>query len=162
MKIKIYTVGGTIDKVYFDKLSDYEVGESVVTQMLKDANVQFDFEIEPVMRKDSLDMSDEDRQILFEKISADKTEHVLITHGTDTVIQSALILQQIKDKVIVMTGAMQPARFKDSDATFNIGFALGAMQVLKHGVYIAINGKIFDPSKANKVRTLNIFEHKEN
>lgn len=158
MKIKIYTVGGTIDKVYFDAKSQYEVGESLVTRMLTEANVSFEFEIEPVMKKDSLDMDDNDRALLRDRISTSSTKHVLVTHGTDTIILSARTLSEIKGKVIVFTGALQPARFRDSDATFNIGFALGALQTLPEGVYIAMNGKIFNPAYTRKVNELNRFE----
>ena len=150
MKIKIYTVGGTIDKVYFDRKSTYEVGEPKIGEILKEANVNLEYEISSILHKDSLDMTDEDRQLIFDEIAADDHRHVLLTHGTDTIIQTAKKLETIPDKVIVLTGAMTPARFKHSDAAFNIGCAVAAAQVLTPGVYIAMNGRIFDPDDIKK------------
>lgn len=158
MKIKIYTAGGTIDKVYFDRKSAYEVGESKVGEILKEANVNLEFEISSVLHKDSLDMTDEDRRLIFDKIASDEHQYILLTHGTDTMIQTAKQLKTIPDKVIVITGAMEPARFKYSDAAFNIGFAVAAVQVLAPGVYIAMNGRIFDPDRIKKNLKQNWFE----
>jgi len=158
MKIKIFTVGGTIDKVYFDQKSEYQVGEPGVTQILREANITVDYEWESIMRKDSLDLTDDDRQIITDKIRSDSNKHVLVTHGTDTMIETAKSLQQISGKVVVLTGAMSPARFKESDANFNIGFAMAGVQLLPPGVYIAMNGRIFNPDKVVKNRDLNRFE----
>lgn len=127
MKIKFFAVGGTIDKVYFDKRSEYQVGESMLNEVLKQANVSFDYECESLIHKDSLDMTDEDRQFLFDKIESDEHEYIVVTHGTDTMIKTAKKLQAIADKVVVLTGAMQPAKFKSSDAEFNIGCAVVAL-----------------------------------
>ena len=101
MKIKIYTVGGTIDKVYFDRKSTYEVGEPKIGEILKEANVNFEFQISSILHKDSLDMTDEDRQLILDKIASDEHGHILLTHGTDTIIQTAKTLKTIPDKVIV-------------------------------------------------------------
>jgi L-asparaginase len=150
MKIKIYTVGGTIDKVYFDRKSAYEVGESKIGEILKEANVNLEYDISSILHKDSLDMTDEDRRLIFDTISSDEHRHILVTHGTDTMIQTAKTLKAVLDKVIVLTGSMEPARFKHSDAVFNIGAAVAAVQVLKPGVYIAMNGRIFDPDRVKK------------
>jgi len=127
MKIKFFAVGGTIDKVYFDKRSEYQVGESMLNEVLKQANVSFDYECESLIHKDSLDMTDEDRQFLFDKIESDEHEYIVVTHGTDTMIKTAKKLQGIADKVVVLTGAMQPAKFRSSDAEFNIGCAVVAV-----------------------------------
>ncbi|MBW2492661.1 MAG: asparaginase [Deltaproteobacteria bacterium] len=158
MKIKIFTVGGTIDKVYFDRKSAYEVGEPRIGEILKEANVTFEYEISSILHKDSLDMTDEDRQLIFDKVASDQHRHILLTHGTDTMIQTAKKLQTIPDKVIVLTGAMAPARFKYSDAEFNIGCAVAAVQVLAPGVYIVMNGRIFDPDRIKKNLKQNWFE----
>jgi L-asparaginase len=158
MKIKIYTVGGTIDKVYFDRKSAYEVGESKIGEILKEANVNLEYEISSILHKDSLDMTDEDRRLVFNTISSDDHRHIIVTHGTDTMIQTAKSLKSVLDKVIVLTGAMAPARFKYSDAEFNIGGAVAAVQVLKPGVYIVMNGRIFDPDCVKKNRGKNWFE----
>jgi len=158
MKIKFFAVGGTIDKVYFDKRSEYHVGESMLNEVLKQANVSFDFECESLIHKDSLDMTDEDRKFLFDKIESDEHEYIVVTHGTDTMIKTAKKLQAIADKVVVLTGAMQPARFKSSDAEFNIGCAVVAVQSLPPSIYIAMNGRIFKPERVRKNVQLNRFE----
>jgi len=158
MKIKIYTVGGTIDKVYFDHKSTYEVGEPKIGEILKEARVTLSYEISPILHKDSLDMTDEDRQMIFDKVSSDEHAHILLTHGTDTMIQTAKKLRTISGKVIVLTGAMEPARFKYSDAAFNIGCAVAAVQILTPGVYIAMNGRIFNPGSVKKNQEKNWFE----
>jgi L-asparaginase len=158
MVVKIYAVGGTIDKVYFDQKSEYQVGDPGITQILREANITVGYEWESIMRKDSLDLTDDDRRIIAEKISSDNNRHILVTHGTDTMIETAKVLQQIPGKIIVLTGAMSPARFRESDATFNIGFAMAAVQLLPPGVYIAMNGRIFNPDRARKNRERNCFE----
>jgi len=158
MKIKFFAIGGTIDKVYFDKKSTYKVGEPGVYEILQDANVTFEYECESIIQKDSLDMTKKDRKQVFNKIKADSNRHIIVTHGTDTMVQTAKSLQSIKDKVIVLTGSMQPARFKASDAEFNIGVAVAAVQALPCGVYIAMNGRIFDPDKVKKNWEQNRFE----
>ena len=158
MKIKFYSTGGTIDKIYFDQKSTYQVGESRVEEILKKANVTFDYECESILRKDSLDLTDEDRRTLCERIRSDPHERIVITHGTDTMDKTAQELQTIRDKVIVLTGAMQPAKFRSSDAEFNVGFAVAAVQSLPHGIYLAMNGRIFRPGKARKNVDLNRFE----
>ena len=158
MKIKFFAVGGTIDKVYFDKRSEYQVGESMLNEVLKQANVSFDYECESLIHKDSLDMTDEDRQFLFDKIESDEHEYIVVTHGTDTMIKTAKKLQAIADKVVVLTGAMQPAKFKSSDAEFNIGCAVVTVQSLPPGIYIVMNGRIFKPERVRKNLKLNRFE----
>jgi L-asparaginase len=158
MKIKIYAVGGTIDKVYFDRKSEFEVGEPKAGEILKEANVNFKYEISSILHKDSLDMTDEDRQLVFDAVKSDEHRYIVLTHGTDTMIQTAKKLKTIPDKVLVLTGAMEPARFKSSDAAFNIGSAVAAVQTLQSGVYIAINGRIFDPHKVRKNLERNWFE----
>lgn len=150
MIIKIFTTGGTIDKIYFDAKSEFQVGEPQIAEVLTEANVTFAFEVESVLRKDSLDMTDEDRQFIRARVAQDACERILVTHGTDTMIQTALALRDIQGKTIVLTGAMQPARLRVSDAFFNIGFAIAAAQLMPPGVYIAMNGEIFDPRFARK------------
>ena len=158
MKIKIFTAGGTIDKVYFDAKSRYLIGESSVGDILIEANVDLEYEAESLLRKDSLDMTEADRWLVFEKVAATSSKHVLVTHGTDTMVETARLLKQIPDKTIVLTGSMAPARFKSSDAVFNIGFAIAAVQTLAPGVYIAMNGHIIDPDKVRKNRDRQRFE----
>lgn len=158
MKIKFIAVGGTIDKVYFDRISEYQVGESAIGEILRDANVTFDYTCESMIHKDSLDMTDDDRQEIHDTIAADEHRYIIVTHGTDTMIHTAKKLQTIPNKVILLTGAVVPAKFRTSDAPFNIGCAIAAVQSLPPGVYIAMNGRILDPNKARKNRELNLFE----
>jgi L-asparaginase len=158
MKIKIFSLGGTIDKTYFDKKSTYQVGEPKVVEILASMNVSFEYEYESLMRKDSLDMTEEDRELLLERIRSDPHLRILVTHGTDTMIESAAKLDSIRDKVVVFTGAFWPAGFKSSDAEFNVGSAVAALQSLPKGIYIAINGRVFHPDRVRKNQELNRFE----
>lgn len=158
MKIMFYAVGGTIDKIYFDKKSTYEVGESLLEEILRESNITFQYEIELIIGKDSLDMTEEDRRSLLEKISSDQNQFIVVTHGTDTMIETAKKLKAINNKTIVLTGSMEPSRFRSSDAVFNIGCAIAAVQSLKPGVYIVMNGRIFDPQKVRKNIERNRFE----
>lgn len=158
MRIKFFTTGGTIDKVYFDAMSEFHVGSPQVLEVVQEANVAFEHDIESILRKDSLDMTDADRTLVRDKVAADPCPLIVITHGTDTMIQTALALKGIPDKTIVLTGSMQPARFRSTDAVFNIGTAIGAVQVLPPGVYISMNGRIFDPEKIRKNRERHCFE----
>ncbi len=154
MKIKFFTTGGTIDKIYFDNLSKYEVGKPKVDMILKDARINFDYEIEPLFRKDSLEINEKDRVAIFNAVKKENNRYIIITHGTDTMIQTAGVLKPIKDKVVVLTGAMEPAEFKSSDAFFNLGGATAAVQVLENGIYICINGRVYNPEKIQKNRDL--------
>ncbi len=158
MKLKIFTTGGTIDKIYFDRKSEYQVGDPQAGCVLKRANVVIDYEVESLMRKDSLDMTDDDRRKIFERVSAESAERIVITHGTDTMIETGKVLGKINGKTIVLTGSMYPAEFRDSDAVFNIGCAIMAVQLLPPGVYIAINGRLFEPSLSRKNVADNRFE----
>ncbi len=156
--LKIFTVGGTIDKIYFDQKSAYQVGDPKIVEVLQEANVTVEFDNETIMQKDSLDMNENDRQIILEKVSLAPHKQIIITHGTDTMIDTAKTLSVIKNKTIVLTGSMQPARFKNSDAAFNIGCAIIAVQTLPHGVYLTMNGKIFNPFSTRKNVDMNRFE----
>jgi L-asparaginase len=158
MSLKFFTAGGTIDKVYFDAKSEYEVGPPQIAEILGDACVTLDYAIESVLCKDSLDMTDADRELLRRRIEADPSPRIVVTHGTDTMIETAKRLTGIPDKTIVLTGSMQPARFRVTDAAFNVGAAISAAQCLPPGVYIAINGRIFDPARSRKNREQNRFE----
>lgn len=156
--IQIFTTGGTIDKVYFDAQSDFEVGEPQIAEILKMVNVAVPYRVETLLRKDSLDMTDADRALIAERVQQTPCRFVLITHGTDTMVQTAQSLGAITDKTVVLVGSLTPARFKYTDAEFNIGFALAAVQALPPGVYLAMNGRIFDPECARKNRAMNQFE----
>ena len=158
MTLHIITTGGTIDKVYFDAQSEYEVGSPQVLEILREAHVTFDHTLEPVLRKDSLELTDADRQLIRRHVEATAAERVLITHGTDTMVQTALALEDIPRKTVVLTGSMQPARFRNTDAVFNVGVAIGAVQCLSPGVYLAMNGRVFDPRRVRKNRERHAFE----
>jgi L-asparaginase len=158
MQLAIFTMGGTIDKVYFDDLSDYTVGEPQIGPILAGSNVDFEYEVMEVARKDSLHVTMAEREALRDRIAADPRRHVLVTHGTDTMTETAGVLAAIKDKTIVLTGAMSPARFAASDAVFNVGCAVGAVQSLAPGVYIAMNGRVFAAGSVRKNRAAGRFE----
>jgi L-asparaginase len=158
MKIHVLTTGGTIDKVYFDATSEFQVGSPLIAELLKDAHVTAEVTVEPVLAKDSLELTDDDRRLIRERALAYPAVRILITHGTDTMAETGRALAGIAGKTIVLTGSMQPARFRNTDAVFNIGFALGALQSLPPGVYLAINGRIFDPERVRKNRAQHRFE----
>lgn len=160
MIIKFIAVGGTIDKVYFDALSKFEIGESNISEILKDARVNFKYDLSSLLKKDSLEMTREDRQIIHQAVENEPCDKIIITHGTDTMIETAKVLSTFKNKVIVLTGAMEPAKFKSSDAIFNLGSAVAAVQILPNGVYLVISGRIFTPDNVRKNRTLKQFEEK--
>lgn len=157
--IKIFTTGGTIDKIYFDAKSEFSVGKSLIDDLLDEANITFNYEIESLLSKDSLDMTEEDRRLVHDRVATDEHDKILITHGTDTMSQTASCLTDITDKTVVFTGSMQPARLRHSDAIFNIGYAIAAVQLLAPGIYIAMNGRVFDPLKARKNVEKHQFEY---
>ncbi|KPK58475.1 MAG: asparaginase domain-containing protein [Gammaproteobacteria bacterium] len=159
MLITFITTGGTIDKVYFDAKSAYEVGETVIEHVLRQGEVGFDYRITPLMRKDSLDLTERDRLRIRQAVETVEGDRVVITHGTDTMVDTARSLAGLSGKVIVLTGSLSPARFQGSDADFNIGLAVAAVQSLPAGVYIAMNGLIFDAHKVRKNREANRFEY---
>ncbi|MBZ4038624.1 asparaginase domain-containing protein [Novilysobacter selenitireducens] len=154
----IVTTGGTIDKIYFDDKSDFQVGEPQIGRILDELGVAFRYSVIPILRKDSLHLDDADRELLRATIAAQPARHVLVTHGTDSMVETAKVLASIPGKTIVLTGALNPARFRGSDAEFNIGTAVGAVQSLPAGVYIAMNGRIWDPAKVRKNVDANRFE----
>ena len=158
MFIRFITTGGTIDKIYFDELSQFEVGESQVQHILAEGLVAFDFDVVPLMHKDSLEITDEDRQVLHSFIETDDASLYVITHGTDSMPETANVLSDIEGKTIVLTGALTPARFKTTDAVFNVGMAVAAVQVANPGVYIAMSGQLFEAGAVRKNRAKNRFE----
>ena len=158
MTVQIFTTGGTIDKIYFDALSEFQVGESPIESILHEANVTFDFTVTSLMRKDSLELTDEDRQAVLAAVTGSDSNQILITHGTDTMAKTAEVLSAVTGKTIVLTGAMQPARLRSTDAIFNVGFAIAAARNLAPGVYIAMNGQVFSACHVRKNREAGKFE----
>lgn len=155
----VITTGGTIDKIYFDAKSDYQVGEPVIGDLLRQMAVGFNFSVESALRKDSLDITDSDRELIIERVKAAASTHILITHGTDGMVKTGLALaDNVSEKRIVLTGALQPAAFAGSDAIFNIGCAIGALQCVDPGVYIAMNGRVFHIDNVTKNLEKNRFE----
>jgi L-asparaginase len=155
--IVVLTTGGTIDKLYFDALSQYQIGESVVRRLLEIGRVSYPFSIVEVFRKDSLDLTPEDREVIRAKVSELPTTRVVITHGTDTMTQTAKALASIRDKTIVFVGALAPARFSESDATFNLGMAFATAQVAAPGVDLTMNGQVFRANEVHKDRAAGRF-----
>jgi L-asparaginase len=145
-------------KIYFDDKSSFQIGAPRIGEILGTRRDIHAFDVIALMRKDSLHMTDDDRDLVRRTIAAQPHRHVLVTHGTDTMVDTARVLVDLPGKVIVLTGALNPARFQDSDAVFNIGCAVGAAQALPDGVYIAMNGRIWDPARVRKNRDANRFE----
>ena len=155
--LHILSTGGTIDKVYFDALSEFEVGEPAVPAILADAGINYPFELTSLMRKDSLDLTDADRDAIRDAVRGSEAEAIIVTHGTDTMVETARHIGDIADKTVVLVGAMQPAALKATDAVFNSGFALACAQLLPPGVYIAMNGEVFAPDDVVKDRAAKRF-----
>ena len=156
--LKIITTGGTIDKLYFDDLSDYQIGKPIIGELISNYHVGFDFEVVPLLKKDSIYLTDEDREMIKKVIEKSDETHFLITHGTDTMVETAQFLSGIEGKTIVLTGALTPARFNATDAIFNIGCAVAAVQTQPRGVWVIMNGLVWDPAHVRKNRRANRFE----
>ena len=147
--------------MYFDSASEFYVGPPQITTVLRTANVSPVLQVESLMRKDSLEMDDDDRQLIVESVRNSEANRILITHGTDTMRDSALLVDAVaKDcgKSVVFTGSMAPARFHETDAIFNIGFAFSAVQLAGPGAWLAMNGKLFAPAMVRKNRDEARFE----
>ena len=158
MKLHIITTGGTIDKQYFDALSEYQVGESMIARLLSVARVVQDYEICELMRKDSLELSDADRALIVQKVQDSPHKRVVITHGTDTMTETAkALMPMVGDKTVALAGALAPARFAESDAMFNLGMAFACVQSAPPGVYITMNGTVFGGDRVVKDREKGCF-----
>ncbi|NCF52500.1 asparaginase [Gammaproteobacteria bacterium] len=158
MFIRFITTGGTIDKIYFDDLGQFEVGDSQVNYILNEGLVGFDYDVVPLLQKDSLDMTAADRSKLRSYVASDDSQRYVITHGTDTMVDTAEALTGLAGKTIVLTGALSPARFRSTDAVFNVGMAVAAVQTAAPGVYIAMSGQVFAAGEVRKNRDENRFE----
>ena len=155
--ILVLTTGGTIDKNYFDALSKYQIVDSGIPALLEEARVALPFRIEEVCRKDSLELTDADRAAIAERAKQAPERRIVITHGTDTMTETAKVLASIPGKTMVLTGALSPARFAETDAPFNLGMALAASQTAPPGVWIAMSGQVFDGLKVKKDRAAGRF-----
>jgi len=162
MTIKVLITGGTIDKQYNELNGELIFTQSSVEDMLAQGGAKLDISVETVMLKDSLDMDDNDRQKILTSCLACEESQIVITHGTDTMVETSQVLAAgIKDKTIVLLGAMVPYQFKNSDALFNLGCAMAAVQTLESGVYITMNGKVFKYDEVVKNRELGEFKHRD-
>lgn len=153
MRIKVFTAGGTIDKIYSEMKGtlDFSFGKQAVKDIEEKVELNFEYDVECLIAKDSLDMTEEDREFVRKACTGAVADRILITHGTDTMIDTARVLSAIPDKTIVLTGATQPHKFRESDAEFNIGVAIGALNVLARGVFIAMNGRVHKWNECEKL-----------
>lgn len=156
LRVHVIATGGTIDKEY-SIAGELEIGDPMVPSILEIGRAWLDLSVEAVVGKDSLDITDEDRAVIRRHVAAAPAGRVLITHGTDTMVRTAAVLADVPDKVIVLTGAMVPARMRDTDAAFNLGLAVAALQTMPPGVWIAISGRIFAADAVRKDTTIGRF-----
>ena len=158
VQIRIFVTGGTFDKEYDELTGKLYFKDSHVLEMLKLGRSNLELEIRTLMMIDSLEMTDADRNLVVEQCRIAPERRIVITHGTDTMITTAQALAQIKDKTIVLTGAMVPYKFGSSDGLFNLGSALAFAQTLPPGVYVAMNGRYFPADRVRKNRQTGMFE----
>lgn len=156
LRVHVIATGGTIDKEY-SIAGELEIGDPMVPGILETGKSWLDLSVEAVCGKDSLDMADEDRRLVRQRVAAAPADRVLITHGTDTMVETAAVLADVEGKVIVLTGAMVPARMSRTDAAFNLGLAVAALQVMPPGVWIAMSGRIFPADAVRKDTTVGRF-----
>ena len=157
--MKILITGGTIDKQYNPLNGALIFNESAVTDMLLQSRNTVETDIQTLMLKDSLEMNDDDRQIISQACYSSNDTQIIITHGTDTMVETAreIAANLSADKTVVLLGAMVPYQFKQSDALFNLGCAMSAVQILPAGVYITMNGQVFDYREVQKNRAIGQF-----
>lgn len=156
--ILVLTTGGTIDKNYFDALSEYQITDSGIPDLLDEARVALPFRVVELMRKDSLELTEADRLLVAAAARKAPESRIVITHGTDTMTETAKVLAaEVPGKTIVLTGALSPARFAQTDAPFNLGMAFATAQVAQPGVWIAMSGEVFNGLKVRKDRAAGKF-----
>ncbi|MDZ7361945.1 MAG: asparaginase [candidate division KSB1 bacterium] len=159
MPIKILVTGGTFDKEYNEINGALYFKDTHINEMLRLGRCRLDIQVRTLMMIDSLDMTEADRQLILEHCKKSPEDKIVITHGTDTMVETAKVLgENIQDKTIVLTGAMIPYAFGSSDGLFNLGSALSFVQALPPGVYIAMNGKCFSWNNVRKNRERGEFE----
>jgi L-asparaginase len=159
MPIKLILTGGTIDQKYNELTGELGYDKTHIDEMLDQARSRIDLDVQKLMLLNSLDITNEQRQQILKTCKEHPGDQIVITHGTDTIVETASLLgKNIHDKTIVLLGSMIPFAFGDSDALFNLGAALTAVQTLRPGVYITMNGKIFDWDKVVKNRELGEFQ----
>ncbi len=160
--IRIFITGGTFDKAYNELTGELFFKDSHLPEMLKLGRCNLDVQVRTLMMIDSLHMTDDDRQIILQQCRSVPESRIVITHGTDTMVETAAVLARgIGDKTIVLTGAMIPYKFGSSDGLFNLGSALAFAQILPPGVYVAMNGRYFAWNRVRKNRNTGMFEEEE-
>ena len=156
--ILVLTTGGTIDKNYFDALSEYQIVDSGIPALLAEARVALGFRVVELMHKDSLELTEADRALIASTAQAEPESRIVVTHGTDTMTETARVLATtVPGKTICLTGALSPARFAETDAPFNLGIAFATVQTAPAGVWIAMSGQVFDGLKVRKDRAAGKF-----
>ncbi len=151
MGIRFFVTGGTFDKSYNELTGELYFKDSHLLEMLKLGRCKADFQIRTLMMTDSLSMTEEDRNIILHNCQKATEERIIITHGTDTMAETARLLAKANiKKTIVLTGAIVPYTFVSSDGLFNLGSAIAFVQTLPQGVYIAMNGKCFEADRVQK------------
>jgi L-asparaginase len=159
MDIKVFVTGGTFDKEYNELTGELFFKETHLHEMLRLGRSNIKLDITTLMMIDSLDMQDEHRKMIAKACADAKQDKIIITHGTDTMAVTAKFLSDtIKEKTIVLTGAMVPYKFGSSDGLFNLGSSLAFVQTLPHGVYVAMNGKYFEGNNVRKNKSTGEFE----
>ena len=160
--IRIFITGGTFDKAYNELTGELFFKDSHLPEMLKLGRCNLDVQVRTLMMIDSLHMTDDDRQIILQQCRSAPESRIVITHGTDTMVETAGVLaRRVTDKTIVLTGAMIPYKFGSSDGLFNLGSALAFAQTLPPGVYVAMNGRCFAWNRVRKNRKTGMFEEAE-
>lgn len=164
MGILFIQTGGTIDKDYPKTVKAYafEITTAASGNILERIQPDFEYKIVTLFRKDSQDVSETDRKKITSFCSKTKFKKIVITHGTDTIIKTAQSLTSIKDKTIILTGSFKPERFKNSDADFNLGFAIGSLNHTKNGIYIALQGKLYEADNVFRNKKGEFKEKKKN
>lgn len=157
--IRLFVTGGTFDKEYDEIHGQLYFEDTHIPHMLELGRCRLDVHVRTLMMIDSLEMTDADRQLIAHNCAEAPEPHIVITHGTDTMVETARVLaEHVRDKTIVLTGAMIPIAFGSSDGLFNLGGALTAVQALAPGVYITMNGRIFRSDDVRKNRDTGVFE----
>ena len=161
-KIKIFITGGTFDKEYNELTGELYFKNSHMYELLKLGRCRLEVDIETLMMVDSVEMSKTERNYIVQKCIEEPAWQIVITHGTDTMVETAnMLADAVTDKTIVLTGAMIPVKFGSSDGLFNMGSAMSFVQALQTGVYIAMNGQVFNQDNVRKNKKLGIFEEPE-
>ncbi|MFH0875835.1 MAG: asparaginase domain-containing protein [archaeon] len=159
MAIRFFITGGTFDKEYNELTGELFFKDTHIHEMLSLGRSKVEYYATILMMIDSLNMTEEDRELILQNVIRAKEDKIIITHGTDTMVETATLLgKKIKNKTVVLTGAMVPYKFGSSDGMFNLGSTVAYVQTLPHGIYIAMNGKCFLFDKVRKNKADGIFE----